>query len=124
MSNPAEQMTWHANNATLHGKTWPRSTAASPDLRTAIEIIGPPEQIKQISVVGQIVDQSSADQLATYMVMAMRLIVPQWAGATTWLQQSLRNVERRGPQSITMLGWKIKMGYLAETRTVTLKADH
>lgn len=124
MSNPAEQMTWHASNATLHGKVWPRSTAASPDLRTAIEIIGPPAQIKQISVVGQIVDQSSADQLAAYMVMAMRLIAPQWAGATAWLQQSLRTVERHGPQAITMQGWKIKMGYLAETHTVTLKADH
>lgn len=124
MSNPAEHMTWHASNATLHGKVLPRSTAVAPDNRTAIEIIGPPERIKQISVVGQIIDQASADQVAAYVVMAMRLILPQWAGSTAWLTNSLRNVEKRGPQTITMQGWKIKMGYLPETHTVTLQATH
>jgi hypothetical protein len=124
MSNPAESMVWHASNATLHGKVWPRATAAAPDDRAAIEIIGPPERIKQVAVVGQIVDTNSASQVAAYMVMAMRLIAPQWAGATTWLQQSLRAVERRGPQAITMCGWRITMGFLSETHTVTLQATH
>jgi hypothetical protein len=88
MSNPAESMTWIASNARLHGKIYPRSTATAPDMHTAIEIIGPPEQMKQVSVVGQILDQTTADQVATYMVMAMRLILPQWTGANAWLTGS------------------------------------
>lgn len=122
MSNPSESMTWIASNARLHGKIYPRSTASSPDMRTAVEIVGPPEQIKQVSVVGQILDQATADQVATYMVMATRLILPQWAGANAWLSSSLRAVEQRGAQAITMHGWKIRMGWLAESRTVTLQA--
>jgi TP901 family phage tail tape measure protein len=52
MSNPAESMVWHASNATLHGKVWPRATAAAPDDRAAIEIIGPPERIAGQVMIG------------------------------------------------------------------------
>lgn len=121
--NPAEQMTWQASEAKLHGKVWPRATALAPDNRTAIEIIGPPTTIKQISVVGQIADEVSAKQLATYMAMAMRLILPEWQGANAWLTVSLRMVQRK-PNAITMAGWHIRMEWIEETATVTLKATH
>lgn len=121
MTNPAEQMTWQTGEAKLHGKVWPRSTALAPDNRTAIEIIGPPSAIKQMSVVGQIADEGSAKQLATYMAMAIRLILPEWQGANAWLTVSLRMVQRK-PNAITMSGWHIRMEWLKETATVTLKA--
>lgn len=124
MSNPAEQMEWKADLTKLHGKIMPRSTAAAPDMRTAIEIVGPPEKIRQLSVVGQIVDARSAEQTAAYMVMAVRLILPEWTTAPFWLADNLRIVVRRGPQKITMYGWKIMMGYLPETKMVTLQANH
>jgi hypothetical protein len=119
--NPAEHMAWQAGEAKLHGKIWPRSIATAPDNRTAIEIIGPPSQIKQLSVVGQIADTSSANQLAVYMAMAMQLILPQWQGANAWLTVSLRMVQRK-PNAITITGWHIRMEWLKETATVTLKA--
>lgn len=119
--NPAEHMTWHASETTLHGKAWPRSTAVAPDRRTAIEIIGPPDGIKQLSVVGQIADEPSAQQLALYMAMAVQLILPQWQGANAWLTASLRLIQRK-PNAITMSGWHLHMEWLKETATVTLKA--
>jgi hypothetical protein len=119
--NPAEHMTWNASETTLHGKVWPRSTAVAPDRRTAIEIVGPPDGIKQLSAVGQIADETSAQQLALYMAMAVQLILPQWQGANAWLTASLRLIQRK-PNAITMSGWHLRMEWLKETATVTLKA--
>ena len=113
-------LTWAADLTKLHGKIAPRSTATAPDHRTAIELIGPPEAIRQVSVVGEAVDEASARQAAAYMVMTVKLILPQWTGANRWLTESMRMVKQR-PQAITMQGWKLRMEWLAAARTVTLK---
>jgi hypothetical protein len=123
MSNPGEQLTWQPGMATLHGKLTPRATATSPDTKTAIELLGPPHAIKQVSVVGQCVDEASARQAAAYMVMTIKLILPTWPGAQGWLTQAFRNVRTR-EQAITMQGWKLRMTWLSDTSTVTLQATH
>ena len=121
MSNPGESLTWQQSQGMLHGKPTPIATATAPDLRTVISIAGPPDRIKQISVVGECVDEATARQAATYMVMTVKLILPRWAGANTWLTNAYRNVKAR-PQAITMQGWKLRMTWLSETNTVTLQA--
>lgn len=118
----AEHMQWASDLTELRGKIMPRSTATAPDMRTAIEIIGPPEQVRQISVVGDVVTVDSARQLAQYMVMAMQLILPQWDGANDWLTQSLR-LAKRAPRSVRMHGWNVRMEWLEASKTVTLKAS-
>lgn len=123
MSNPAEHLTWRRSMGTLHGKPAPRSTATSPDMQTVIDIVGPPDRIRQINVVGVCADAATARQAATYMVMTVRLILPQWGGATSWLTNAYREVRTR-PQAITMQGWKLRMAWLPETHTVTLQATH
>jgi hypothetical protein len=119
--NPAENLTWNADLTKLHGKLMPRSTAIAPDNRAAIELIGPPEHIRQISVAGEVVDEASARQVAAYMVMTVKLILPDWRGANGWLTDSMRMV-KRSDLSITMQGWKLHMTWLETSRTVTLKA--
>jgi hypothetical protein len=119
--NIAENLTWNADLTKLHGKLMPRSTAVAPDNRAAIELIGPPERIRQISVAGEVIDEASARQVAAYMVMTIKLILPQWAGANAWLTGSMRVVKRK-EQAITMQGWKLRMEWLEASRTVTLKA--
>ena len=119
--NPAERLIWNADLTKLHGKIVPRSTALSPDNRTAIELIGPPEHICQISVAGEVIDEASARQVAAYMVMTVRMILPQWAGANAWLTDGMRLVKRR-EQAITMQGWKLRMEWMEATKTVALKA--
>jgi hypothetical protein len=119
--NIAENLTWNADLIKLHGKLMPRSTAVAPDNRAAIELIGPPEYIRQISVAGEVIDEVSARQVAAYMVMTIKLILPQWIGANAWLTGSMRVVKRR-EQAITMHGWKLRMEWLEATKTVTLKA--
>jgi hypothetical protein len=118
--NPST-LTWNADVTKLHGKIVPRSTATAPDGRTAIELIGPPEHIRQISVVGEAVDEASARQVAASMVLTIKLIVPQWPGANRWLTDCMQAVKKK-PQSLTMHGWKLRMEWLEATKTVTLKA--
>ena len=121
MRNPAEQMTWQAGVVMLDCTPWPRSIATAPNNRTAIEIIGPIDQIKQLSVVGQISDCITATQTAAYLAMAIRLILPDWQGANAWLTVSLRMIQRT-PNAITIDGWHLRMEWVRETATVTLKA--
>jgi len=123
MSNPGESLVWTSDLTQLHGKIVPRATAVAPDNRTAIELIGPPDAIRQISVVGAAADEPSARQVAAAMVMTVRLILPDWAGANRWLTDSMRAVTRK-EQAITMRGWKLRMTWLDATKTVTLKATH
>lgn len=122
-ANPGEQLTWRRGMGTLHGRPAPQAIATAPDAKTVISILGPPDRIRQISVVGQCTDESSARQAATYMVMTVKLILPQWAGATAWLTNAYREVKTR-EQRITMQGWKLRMVWLDETATVTLQATH
>jgi hypothetical protein len=119
--NPAENLTWNADLTKLHGKLMPRSTALAPDNRAAIELIGPPERIRQISVAGEVIDEAGARQVAAYMVMTIKLILPDWRGANAWLTESMRLVKRR-EQAIVMQGWKLRMTWMEATKTVTLKA--
>lgn len=123
MSNPAEQMTWSADLTKLHGKIVPRSTALSPDQRTVVQVIGPPEALRMVEVAGEVTDEASARQVAAYMVMTVRLILPDWPGANRWLTHSMRLVKRK-EQAITMFGWKLRMTWLEASKTVTLKATH
>ena len=117
----ASNLVWNADLTKLHGKIAPRSTATALDHRTAIELIGPPEAIRQVSVAGEAIDEASARQAAAYMVMTVKLILPQWSGANRWLTESMRTVKQR-PQAITMQGWKLRMEWLEATKTITLKA--
>ena len=123
MSNPAESMHWSSDLTTLHGKIVPRATALAPNQRTVIQVIGPPEAIRLIEVAGEVVDEASARQVAAYMVMTIRLILPAWRGADRWLTDSMKNVKRK-EQALTMFGWKLRMAWLEESKTVTLKATH
>lgn len=116
-----EDLTWQTGTATLHGKMVARSMASTPDTRTTIEIIGTPKQIKQLVVAGQMIDEPTAKQAATYMVIAVRLILPQWSGSDAWLAASLRQIKRR-PQTITIHGWKIRMRWIADLNTAALQA--
>jgi len=117
----AEEMTWTADLTTLHGKILPRSTALAPDQKTVVQVIGNPDAMRAVEVAGEITDEASARQVAACMVMSVRLILPQWAGANRWLTESLRAVKRK-EQAITMQGWKLRMTWLPESNTVTLRA--
>jgi|GEM_PF-5094496 len=117
----AEEMTWTADLTTLHGKILPRSTALAPDHKTVVQVIGNPDAMRAVEVAGEITDEASARQVAACMVMSVRLILPQWAGANRWLTDSMRGVKQR-EQTITMQGWKLRMTWLPETNTVTLRA--
>lgn len=117
-----QDLKWSFGAGTLHGRPVPRSVASTPDDRTTIEIIGAPGAIKQIVVAGQALDETSAAQVAGYMAIAMRLILPRWQGVDTWLAASLRRV-REKPQVITMQGWKIRMRWIADLNTVALQAN-
>jgi hypothetical protein len=123
MSNPAESMVWSQDLTTLHGKIVPRATALAPDQKAVVQVIGPPESLRMVEVAGEITDDASARQVAAYMVMTVRLILPQWAGADRWLTQGMRAVKRK-EQAITMQGWKLRMQWQEPTKTVTLKATH
>lgn len=118
-----ENLAWETGIGTLHGKPVPRAVASTPDARTTIEIIGKPGQVKQIVVVGQMIDEATAVQAAQYMAIAMRIVLPQWAGVDAWLAESLRQVKRK-PQSIRMHGWRIGMRWIPELSTVALQASH
>jgi len=117
----AEELTWTADLTKLHGKILPRSTALAPDQKTTVQVIGNPDAMRAVEVVGEITDEASARQVAACMVMSVRLILPNWAGANKWLTDSLRDVKQR-EQTITMQGWKLRMAWLPETNTVTLRA--
>lgn len=123
MSNPAESMTWRADLTKLHGKIVPRATALAPDQKTVVQVIGPPEALRMAEVAGEITDEASARQVAAYMVMTVRLILPSWPGANRWLTDSMRQVKRK-EQAIVMHGWTLRMTWLPESQTVTLKATH
>ena len=116
-----EELKWATGTGTLHGKPVARSIASTPDARTTIEIIGPPRAIKQIVVVGQMVDEDSAKQAATYMAIAVRLILPQWDGADAWLAAGLRNVKAK-PQTISVHGWRVGVQWMPDLQAVGLQA--
>lgn len=116
-----EDLVWQTGAATLHGEPVARSIATTPDARTTIEIIGPPEQIKQVVVAAQMLDEATAKQAAAYMAITLRLILPQWAGADAWLAASLRQIKRH-PQTITVQGWNIRMRWIANLNTAALQA--
>ena len=117
----AETLQWNVDLTEVSGVIVSRSTAVTPDRRTAIEIIGPPEDLRLISVVGELTTVDGARQLAALMAMAMRLVLPNWRGADPWLAQSLRSVKRTS-HAIAMHGWKVRMEWLSASSTVTLKA--
>ena len=91
----AEELTWTADLTKLHGKILPRSTALAPDQKTTVQVIGNPDAMRAVEVVGEITDEASARQVAACMVMSVRLILPNWAGANKWLTDSLRDVKQR-----------------------------
>lgn len=117
-----DDLTWTAGTTTYRGKSLPLSSASTPDKRTTIEIIGPPKAVAQVAIVGQATDEQSATQVAKYMAISMRLILPQWRSVDAWLAASLRSV-RQKPQVITMMGWKISMRWIADLGTVALQAN-
>lgn len=116
-----ENLKWTTGVGTLHGKPVPRSVALTPDTRTTIEIIGPPTAIKQIVVIGQMIDEASAKQAATYMAISVRIVLPEWQGADAWLAAALRQVKQR-PQKIKIQGWKVWMRWIPELSAVGLQA--
>lgn len=116
-----QDLTWQQSEGVLHGKKIVLTNATTPDMKTAIQIFGPPDAIRQVSVVGLIADEASAGQCAVYMALALRLILADWPGADAWLAASLRGARERTAE-ITIHGWKLHMVWLKKTSTITLKA--
>lgn len=99
----------------------PRSTATTRDQRTAIEIIGPPNAMRQISLVGEMPSAAPARQAATYAALVLRLIAPEWSDADAWLASALQWV-REAPTGICVDGWQVTITWSAAARTLILKA--
>lgn len=118
----AEELTWTEDLTKLNGRILPHTIATTPDTRTAIEITGTISDPRLICVVGEIPHADSARQLAQCMVLALRFALPSWDGVGAWLTKSLQSV-KLGPRIMHVRGWKLRMEWLPENSTVTLKAS-
>lgn len=99
--------------------TWPRFLGASPDGKTALELIGSPDNIRGLTLLGEM---SAADLDATkrngaYAAVCLAIVCPNWAGRDAWLTHEMKRLRTTKQTIIQKSGWCIGLKFEAERLT-------
>lgn len=104
---------------------WPRSIGQSADGKTALELIGHPNNIRVVSLLGEM---SASDLEATkrngaYAAVCLAIVAPQWKGRDQWLSKSMKRLRITRVASIIQNGWQIRMTFDPRTSMFNFKAS-
>lgn len=122
-----EALEWTQSTAQVEVKgvgwtTWPRHLGASADGKTALELIGSLDNIRSITLLGQM---SAADLEATrrngaYAAVCLAIVAPNWAGRDAWLTHEMRRLATTKQTTLRKRDWTIGLRF--EGSTFTFKA--
>lgn len=122
-----EALEWTETTVEVHVKgvgpaIWPRTIGQSSDGKTALELIGGPDNIRSITLLGEM---SAADLEATrrngaYAAVCLAIVAPNWSGRDTWLAHTMRRLRQLRHTTIQQSGWRIRVAF--ERGVFTLRA--
>lgn len=122
-----EALTWTQSTVKVDVKgmgatTWPRHLGASSDGKTALELIGSSDNIRSITLLGQM----SADDLeatrrnGAYAAVCLAIIAPNWSGRDVWLTHEMKRLRTTKQTTLRKREWTIGLRF--EGGTFTFKA--
>lgn len=102
--------------------TWPRYIGQSADGKTALELIGSPDNIRGITLLGEMsaADLEATRRNGTYAAVCLAIIAPNWTGRDAWLAHELKRLRTTKQTVIRQSGWKIGLKF--ESNRLTFKA--
>lgn len=113
----------------------PRFLGAATDKSVALELIGPLEQLRAITVLASVDPAAleAARRNGELLGLFLDLVAPRWPQRTTWLTEGLQRFQKvqprleRDPQRLKALPWiarlphvEVRMTYLHKTNRVVL----
>lgn len=105
---------------------WPRLLGQSADGKTALELIGGPDNIRSIGLLGQMSakDMEATRRNGAYAAVCLAIIAPQWKGRDQWLIKQMKQLATTRSASIIQNGWRILLTFDVRTNWFNLKASH
>lgn len=101
---------------------WPRHIGESADGKTALELIGGPDNIRSITLLGEMsaADLDAAQRNGAYAAVCLAIVCPNWMGRDAWLAHEMKRLRITKQVVLNKSGWRIGLRF--EGNTLTLKA--